>query len=151
MFCKYLLLVLGLSFHFFKQLFFKFIYLCNLYTPCGLELNPKIKCLIVLLTESDWHLLFTFLKKISFIYSWETQRGRDIGRGRSRLPTSSPMWDSIPGPGITPWAKGRCSTAEPPRHPSTSSFLCVKCFLYLSCPFILWFHFKWPFHRPPLT
>ena len=27
-----------------------------------------------------------------------TERGRDIGRGRSRLHTGSPMWDSIPGP-----------------------------------------------------
>ena len=31
--------------------------------------------------------------KIIFIYSWETQRGRDTGRGRSR----SLMWDLIPG------------------------------------------------------
>ena len=28
----------------------------------------------------------------------DTERGRDIGRGRSRLLTVSPMWDSIPGP-----------------------------------------------------
>ena len=33
-----------------------------------------------------------------FIYSWETRRGRDIGRGRSRLPTVSLMRDSTPGP-----------------------------------------------------
>ena len=47
----------------------------------------------------------------------DTERGRDIGRGRSKLPMGSPMWDSIPGPRITTWAKGRCSTTEPPRHP----------------------------------
>ena len=37
--------------------------------------------------------------KILFIYSWETQRerGRDTGRGRSRLHAGSPMWDWIPG------------------------------------------------------
>ena len=37
--------------------------------------------------------------KILFIYSWETHthRGRDTGRGRSRLQTGSPTWDSIPG------------------------------------------------------
>ena len=29
------------------------------------------------------------------------------------------MWDSIPGPSITPWTKGRCSTAEPPGCPRT--------------------------------
>ena len=27
----------------------------------------------------------------------ERKRGRDTGRGRSRLPARSPMWDSIPG------------------------------------------------------
>ena len=27
----------------------------------------------------------------------DTERGRDTGRGRSRLHTGSPMWDSIPG------------------------------------------------------
>ena len=60
-----------------------------------------------------------------FIYSWETQterereRGRDKGRGRSRLLAGSLMRDSIPDPGITTWAEGRCPTAEPPRHPQT--------------------------------
>ena len=33
-----------------------------------------------------------------FIHSWETQRGRDIGRGRSRLSVGSSMGDLIPGP-----------------------------------------------------
>ena len=33
-----------------------------------------------------------------FIYERHTERGRDIGRGGSRLPVGSPMWDSIPGP-----------------------------------------------------
>ena len=39
-----------------------------------------------------------------FIYSFmrHTERDRDIGRGRSRLPVGSPMWDSVPGPGIMP-------------------------------------------------
>ena len=45
------------------------------------------------------------------------ERGRDIGRGRSRLPARNLMWDLISDPGIMPSAKGRCSTAEPPRHP----------------------------------
>ena len=29
----------------------------------------------------------------------------------------SPMWDSIPGPRVMTWAKGRRSTPEPPRGP----------------------------------
>ena len=27
----------------------------------------------------------------------ETKRGRDLDRGRSRLPVGSSMWDSLPG------------------------------------------------------
>ena len=34
----------------------------------------------------------------------ERERGRDTGRGRSRLQAGSPMWDSR----IMPWATGRC-------------------------------------------
>ena len=33
-----------------------------------------------------------------FIHERRTERGRDTGRGRSRLPVGSPMRDSIPGP-----------------------------------------------------
>ena len=56
-----------------------------------------------------------FILKILFIYSWETERerGRDIGRGRSRLHAGSPMLDSVPRPQdhtlsqsqmLNPWA-----------------------------------------------
>ena len=41
--------------------------------------------------------VFLFLK-ILFIYSRETIRGRDTGRGRSRFPVRSLMWHLIPGP-----------------------------------------------------
>ena len=40
-----------------------------------------------------------------------------------RLPAGSPTRDSIPGPGVTPWAAGRCSTSEPPTPPSSFAFL----------------------------
>ena len=45
------------------------------------------------------YIVFYFFK-ILFIYLWETHthRGRDIGRGRSRLLAGSPMWDLVPGP-----------------------------------------------------
>ena len=39
----------------------------------------------------------------------ERERGRDIGKGRSRLHVGSPTWDSILGRDstITPWTKGK--------------------------------------------
>ena len=45
----------------------------------------------------------------------ERERGRDTGRGRSRLHAGSPMWDSIPGlQDHAPWAEGG---AKPLSHP----------------------------------
>ena len=42
---------------------------------------------------------FDFLKRFYlFIHERHTERGRDTGRGRSRLPVGSPMQDLIPGP-----------------------------------------------------
>ena len=61
--------------------------------------------------------LKAFFKKRFYLFMRERERGRDRGRGRSRLPARRLMWDSIPEPGITHWAKGRGSTAELPRHP----------------------------------
>ena len=40
---------------------------------------------------------FSFLIFYLFIHERHTERGRDIGRGRSWLPVGSPMWDLIPG------------------------------------------------------
>ena len=44
--------------------------------------------------------LFYSLKKRLYLFIHETQkeRGRDLGRGRSRLLAGSPMQDCIPGP-----------------------------------------------------
>ena len=41
---------------------------------------------------------FFVLRFCLFIHERHTERGREIGRGRSRLHAGSPMWDSIPGP-----------------------------------------------------
>ena len=72
--------------------------------------------------------LSLFLK--DFINSWETQRGRDTGRGmRRRLHAGSPMWDLIPDSRITPWAEGRRSTPEPSRHLEIRLFLLHSGFL----------------------
>ena len=42
--------------------------------------------------------IYLFFKRFYlFIHERHRERGRDIGRGRSRLHAGSPMWDSIPG------------------------------------------------------
>ena len=48
----------------------------------------------------------------------ERERGRDTGRGRSRLHAGSPMWDSIPGFQDHPLGQ----TAEPPGLPWTKFY-----------------------------
>ena len=40
---------------------------------------------------------FFFLRFYLFIHEKQRERGRDTGRGRSRLHVGSPMWYSIPG------------------------------------------------------
>ena len=68
-----------------------------------------------------WLLFFFkifFFKDYLYTHERQRERGIDIGKGRCSLHAGSPMWDLIPGL----WdhalsQKGRCSTAEPPRHP----------------------------------
>ena len=40
----------------------------------------------------------SFSKDFIYLFMRDRERGRDIGRRRSRLPTRSPRWYSIPGP-----------------------------------------------------
>ena len=64
-----------------------------------------------------------FFKDFLYLLMRDRERGRDPGRGRGRLPAGNPVQDSIPGPGVTAWARGRHSTAEPPGGPWTQRFL----------------------------
>ena len=57
----------------------------------------------------------------------DTERGRDIGRGRSRLPAGGLMQDLIPQIGIMTPAEGRCSTSEPLRCLMFVSLYVVPC------------------------
>ena len=59
---------------------------------------------------------------INFFYDSHRERGRDTGRGRSRLRA---LWVQrgirSRVTRIATWAKGRCQTAEPPWHPLFST------------------------------
>ena len=59
--------------------------------------------------------IFTYLL-LFFIHERHTERGRDTGRGS--LSCKEPDMRLYPLIGTTPRAKGRCSTAEPPGHPT---------------------------------
>ena len=50
------------------------------------------------------------------IHERHRKRGRDTGRGKSRLPVGIPIGTRSQDPRITTWVKGICSTTEPPRH-----------------------------------
>ena len=69
--------------------------------------------------HSGFILSFPFLFK-DFIYLFmrdtQRERGRDTGRGKSRLQQEAWCGTQSQESGITPWAKSRRSTAEPPRH-----------------------------------
>ena len=72
----------------------------------------------------------------------ETERGRDTGRGRSRLHAGSPTWDSIPGLESSPGLKADAQ-AEPPRRPKSTILFTTK--LTLNCGFVslvLWVDFS---------
>ena len=64
----------------------------------------------------------------------DRERGRDIGRGRSRLPARSWMWDLIPDPRIShvPTPPVPKANAQLLSHPGVPVFLGFKfCFLLL--------------------
>ena len=67
-------------------------------------------------------ILIFFLRFYLFNYQRQRERG---------LHAWSPVWDSIPGPGVTTWAEGRRSTAEPLRDPLILMFCFILMFLRL--------------------
>ena len=71
-----------------------------------------------LVSEAESPLLFSFFSlRFVFIYSWETHTEREAER-EAGSPQGSQCGTRSQDSRITPWAEGRCSTAEPPRHPN---------------------------------
>ena len=64
-----------------------------------------------------------FLRFCLYIHARHTERGRDIGRGRSRLLWGAWCRTRSQDHRIMTWAKSRHSTTEPPRHPKLCKFL----------------------------
>ena len=58
--------------------------------------------IMTLHTSDEYWIIISILRFYLFIHERHRERGRDIGRGRSRLPVGSLMQDSIPGPRIMP-------------------------------------------------
>ena len=48
---------------------------------------------------SNFQVIKKFFKDFIYLFmrDRETERGTDVGRGRSRLHAGSPTWDSVPG------------------------------------------------------
>ena len=61
----------------------------------------------------------SFFKKRFYliIHERHTERGRDLVRGRGRLPVGSLMWDLISGLQDHVLSQDRCLTTEQPSHP----------------------------------
>ena len=92
-------------------------------------------------------LLFYFILKILFIYSWEThteRKSREREREREAETQAEGEAGSMQGargrtwswdPRITPWAEGRCSTTEPPRCSQLMNYLTLhlKLMMYILC------------------
>ena len=64
-----------------------------------------------------------------FMRVTESERGRDIGTGRSRLHAGSLMGDSIPDLRIRPWAEG---STKPLSHPGCPLFLSKQKFYHIT-------------------
>ena len=76
---------------------------CSFQVSCGslhLYYIPKeaLNVLATVGSEGSTFFLFVFLRFYLFTHERHRDRGRNIGRGRSRLLVGSPMWDSTPGP-----------------------------------------------------
>ena len=78
------------------------------------------------------------------------ERGTDTGRGRSSLHAGSLTWAGSRDSRIMSWAKGRCSTTEPPRRPPVSELLFILGFCAFLSTLSLFFFF-YPLSTPSVT
>ena len=78
-------------------------------------------------------IFFIKINKFLFMIVTHTERGRDIGRGRSRLHAPGARRGTRSRVSrIAPWAKGRRQTTTPPRDPPLIRFRTKN--MHTSCP-----------------
>ena len=63
-----------------------------------------------------WLVMYIYFKILFFLFMRDRESDRDTGRGRSRLPMGAWCRTRSQDPRMMTWAKGRCSTTEPPWH-----------------------------------
>ena len=68
-------------------------------------------------------IVFLFFLNLIYLFMRDRERGRDISRGKSRLPMGSWMRDSIPRPQDHDPSQRQTSTTESPRYPTDGGFL----------------------------
>ena len=84
-----------------------------------------------LMSKSTSFLFFLILRFYLFIHERHTERGRDAGRGRSRLLKGSPMWDLSGEPHPEP--KADIQPVSHPGVPKGSRSTCSFSFLTSFC------------------
>ena len=92
--------------------------------------NSAFVCFMYLHFELRQHLFVVVFKDFIYLFMRDTERGRDTGRGRSRLHAGSPMRDSIPGPGSRPEPK---ADAQLLSHPGVPNENPLRVFFICDC------------------
>ena len=73
---------------------------------------------IMKVSEKRGFLFFVFFKDLIYLFMRNTHTEAETqAEGKAVSPWGARCGTRSQDPEITPWAEGRCSTAEPPRHP----------------------------------
>ena len=82
-----------------------------------MSIVPSMLCLV-------WGFFFVFLKDFIYLFMRDREREREREReGEAGSMPGAQRGTRSRDPGIMPWAKGRHSNTEPPRHPYILFFI----------------------------